>query len=143
MARKTLNFTGGAGRDAGKTFLITEMSARAGHAWATRMLLALLNSGIEIDEDIIDRGLAGLATVAMSAIGKISPAAAGPLMDELLDCVQSVQEKGTRKWIDDDFEEIATIFQLQKAVFSLHVEPFISGGLLTSESPKAAEQPAS
>lgn len=138
MARKEIIWTATAGRDSGKKFLITEMSARAGHAWAARLLLALMGSGVEIDDDIAARGLAGLATVAISAVGKVAPAVAIPLMDELLDCVQSVQEKATRKWIDDDFEEVATIFQLQKAVFDLHVEPFTSGGLLTSASTKEA-----
>lgn len=136
MARKELIWTATVGRDNGKKFQITEMSARAGHAWATRLMLALMGSGAEIDDDIAERGLAGLATVAMSAIGKVAPDVAIPLMDELLDCVQSVQEKGVRKWIDDDFEEIATIFQLQKATFDLHIEPFTSGGPSTSASTK-------
>jgi len=136
MARKEIIWTAAVGRDSGKKFQITEMSARAGHAWATRLLLALMSSGVEIDEDIAERGLAGLATVALTAVGKVQSAVALPLLDELLGCVMSVQEKGVRKWIDDDFEEVATIFQLQKAVFDLHVEPFTSGGLLTSASTK-------
>lgn len=142
MARIEQTFVATVGRDAGKRFLITEMSARAGHAWATRMLLALLSSGIEVDDDIMDKGLAGLATIAMGAIGKLPPEQVGPLLEELLSCVQSVQERGNRKLIDDDFEEIATIFQLQKAVFSLHIEPFTSGGQSTSALPKVAETAA-
>lgn len=142
MARKEITFIATTDRDKGKKFLITEMSARAGHAWATRALLALMSSGVDIDDDIASRGLAGLATLAMSALGKVPAAAAGPLLDELLDCVQSVQEKATRKWIDDDFEEIATIFQLQKAVLAMHIEPFISGGPLTSALSKEPEQAA-
>jgi hypothetical protein len=142
MARKELTFTATTGRDKGKKFLITEMSARAGHAWATRALLALMSSGVEIDEDIASKGLAGLATVAMGAIGKLPAAQVAPLLDELLDCVLSIQERANRKWMDDDFEEIATIFELQKAVFGLHIEPFISGGPLTSALPMEPEQAA-
>ena len=138
MALQEIMWVATAGRDKGKRFLITEMPARKGHKWATRLLLALLGSGVEIDEDIAERGLAGVATVAMQAIGKVHPDIAMPLMDELLDCVQSVQDLGTRKWIDDDFEEIATIFQLQRAVFQMHIEPFISGGPSTSASTKEA-----
>jgi hypothetical protein len=138
MARKEIIWTAPFGRDKGKKFQITEMSARAGHAWATRLLLALMGSGVEIDEDIASRGLAGLATVALSAVGKVQSEVALPLMDELLSCVQSVQERATRPWIDDDFEEVATIFQLQKAVFDLHVAPFISGDPSTSASTKEA-----
>ncbi len=139
MARKELIFTADTGRDTGKKFRITEMSARAGHAWATRLLLAFMSSGMEIPEDIASRGLAGVASIAMGALGKLDAVQVEPLMNELLNCVESVQERATRKWIDDDFEEIATIFQLQKAVFALHVEPFTSGGPLTSESQKAPE----
>lgn len=142
MARKESTFTGAKGRDAGKTFLITEMSARAGHAWATRLMFALMNGGVEIDEAIMDRGLAGIATMALSALGNVPITVGAPLMDELLSCVQIVQEKATRKLIEDDFEEVQTIFDLQKAVFMMHIEPFISGGLLTSASAKAAEQTA-
>lgn len=138
MARKELIFTATAGRDSGKRFLITEMSARAGHAWATRAILALMSSGMEISDDIASKGLAGLATMALSALGKIPADQAAPLLDELLTCVQSMQEAGTRRLVESDFEEIKTIFELQKAVFSLHTKPFISGGPSTSESPSTA-----
>lgn len=141
MARKEFVWTASTGRDKGKKFLITEMSARAGHEWATRLLLAFLATGLEIPEDVADRGLAGLASMAgdlFASIGKVPPAVALPLMDQLLLCVQSVQEKGVRKLFDDDLEEISTIFQLQMVVFNLHVEPFTSGGLSTSESPQEA-----
>lgn len=143
MALIEETFKATVGRDVGKTFLITEMSPRKAHKWATRVLFAMLNSGIEIDEDTMDRGLAGVAAMAVSAIGKIPVEVAEPLMDELLACVQSVQEKATRTLIESDIEEAATIFQLQKAALMLHIQPFISGGLLTSVSaPGAGTQPA-
>lgn len=139
MARKEIDWNGGTGRDSGKVFRITEMSARAGHSWATRMLLALMGAGVEIDEDIMSRGLAGLATIAIAALGKTPPTVAMPLMDELMACVQSVQPAAVRRLMDDDIEEIATIFMLQKAVFQLHIEPFTSGGLLSSPSNPTAQ----
>lgn len=138
MARKELVFTATAGRDKGKKFAITEMSAVAGHKWATRMLLALAGSGMAIDDEVLSRGMAGVASLAASAFGRIDPDALEPLMQELLSCVKSQQEKLTRSLIDDDFEEIQTIFELQKAVFMLHIEPFMSGASLTSGSPKEA-----
>lgn len=140
MARNQITFNGVGGRDAGKQFQITEMSARAGHTWATRAILAMMSAGVEIPEDLADKGMAGLAVVGLKALGKVPPHVAIPLMDELLDCVTIVMPAATRKWINDDFEEIATIFQLQKAVFSMHVEPFISGG--PSTSVQTASEPA-
>jgi hypothetical protein len=138
MARKELDWSGATGRDAGKKFHITEMSARAGHDWATRALLALANSGADVGEDIMSRGLAGIASLALNLLGRIPADRATPLLNELLGCVTIDHGKGSRKLIDDDFEEIATIFQLQKEVFMLHIEPFTQGGLLTSESSPTA-----
>jgi hypothetical protein len=138
MARKVIIFTATMGRDAGQKFQITEMSARAGHQWATRAILALMSSGADIPDDLESGGMAALAVVGMKAIGKLPAEVASPLLDELLDCVQIVMEKATRAWQDDDFQEIATLFQLQKAVFSLHIEPFISGGPSTSALATAA-----
>jgi hypothetical protein len=139
MARKELDYSAKFGRDAGKQFRITEMSARRGYDWATRVMFALLNSGVEMDEDIAERGLAGLASVAMSMLGKIPASMAKPLMDELLDCVKIVFKDASRALIEDDIEEFVTIFELQKAVFMLHVQPFISGGPLTSGSAPTAQ----
>lgn len=142
MARTEKIFKEAKGRDAGKVFVITEMSARAGHAWATRALLGLMSSGIDLDDDIVSRGMAGLASVAFQAIGKLDPTVAGPLLDQLLDCVTVQMPSVTRKWIDDDFEEIETIFTLQKEAFMLHIAPFMSGGPLTSVSQVATKTAA-
>lgn len=141
MARYTSTFTADKGRDKGKKFLLTEMSPRAAHLWATRMLLGMAAGGLEID-GIEDKGLAGLATMAMTAIAKIPEMTAIPLLNQLLDCVQSVQERATRELFEDDIEEVATLFLLQKAVLELHINPFISGDPLTSESAKEPGQTA-
>lgn len=138
MARKELDWSGATGRDAGKKFHITEMSARAGHDWATRALLAMANSGVKIDEETMKRGLAGIASLALEMLGGVQYEKAQPLQSELLKCVTIDYGKGPRPLIDDDFEEIATIFQLQKEVFMLHIEPFTQGGLLTSASSPTA-----
>lgn len=134
MGRKQIDFKATFGRDKGKTFRITELSAVSAHDWATRVLFAMFNAGIELDEDMLGRGMAALASLALTTIGKIPVGLGKPLMDELLTSVEIVFPNATRKLIDDDFEEVATIFQLQRAVFMLHVEPFTSGDPLTSES---------
>jgi len=142
MARKQITWAGATGRDAGKQFQITEMSARAAHDWATRALLAMANSGVEVGDDIMSRGLAGIASLALNLLGRIPADRALPLLDELLNCVMIDFGKGSRKLIDDDFEEVSTIFQLQKEVFMLHIEPFTQGGLLTSGSSPTAQSQA-
>ena len=62
MARNTKSLTISAeGRDKGKTFLLTEMSAVRAEKWAARAVLALLKSGVELPEDAAQAGLAGIA----------------------------------------------------------------------------------
>jgi hypothetical protein len=129
MARKELRIKmTNAGRDEGKTFVITEMSARKAHAWATRALFALLNGGLEIPDNIAEAGFAGLATMGIEAIGKIPFDAAEPQLAELLQCVKIAPDPAhpdiVRNCIDDDFEEFATIFRLQKETLSLHIDFF-------------------
>ena len=129
MARKELRIKmTNAGRDEGKTFVITEMSARKAHAWATRALFALMNGGLEIPENIADAGFAGLASMGIEAIGKIPFDDAAPLLAELLQCVQIAPDPAhpeiVRNCIDDDFEEFATLFRLQKEAIALHLDFF-------------------
>lgn len=142
MARKELIHTATFGRDAGARFKITEMSARAGHAWACRFILALVNAGADIPDNLRGSGMAGVAAMALQSIGNINSEVALGLMDELLLCVTTLQEGGERKLINDDFQEIKTIFDLQKAVFDMHISPFIQGGSSTSESAPKADQTA-
>jgi hypothetical protein len=129
MTRKTLNVKiTDAGRDQGKVFVITEMSARRGHQWATRALFGLMNTGIDLPSNVLSAGFAGLANIGIKALGNLPIAAAGPLMDELLTCVQIMPDPAkpnvVRGLIDDDTEEVITIFKLQKEVLALHTDFF-------------------
>lgn len=128
MARKVTQFpVEKEGRDKGKTFVITEMSAVQAHEWATKAIFAILNSGIDMPDDLAQMGLPGLAVMGMGAITNIPHAVAKPLLDELMTCVQIKVEKTTRALYPDDFEEVTTIFDLQREVLSMHIAPFISG----------------
>ncbi|MDG7050806.1 MAG: hypothetical protein JRZ94_06355 [Nitrososphaerota archaeon] len=140
--RKELIYKATNGRDAGKEFLITEMSARKAHSWATRALFAVMNAGLEVPEEYADAGFAGLAAVVSSGdkellgmfiktLGKVNVELAEPLLNELLDCVQMLPDAGNhnikRKLIDEDIEEVSTIFTLQKEALVLHMS-FFTGG---------------
>lgn len=138
MARKELKYTvTDQGRDFGKVYVLTEMSARAGHAWATRALFGAMNGGVDIPDNILSAGFAGLATVLLRSLGKMSVYVAQPLLDELLDCVKVMPDPSkpnvVRALIDDDTEEVKTIFMLQKEVLSLHMDFFTSAAQSTSE----------
>lgn len=135
MARKIVEYkVEKANRDKDKIFVITEMSAVQGHEWATKALFAILNSGVEMSDEMAGMGLAGLAVMGMGAITKIPHAVAKPLLDELLTCVHIKQEKVTRPLVPEDFEEVMTIFDVQREVLTMHIVPFISGGVHNSPS---------
>lgn len=143
MARKTATVKIDApGRDFGKTFVITELSAFAAEEWAGRALFAMLNAGVEIPDNISRAGLAGVAALGIGALTKISFDAAKPLLDEMLGCVQiQPSPKVTRALIDDDIEEVATLLTLRKEVLNLHMDFFTAADLSTSESGPASQTP--
>lgn len=147
MARKQLKYTvGDAGRDQGKVFLITEMPARHGHQWATRVLFGVMNAGIEIPDNVLNAGFAGIAAIGIKALGKLPVSVAEPLLNELMTCVQIMPNPANpdivRNLIDDDTEEILTIFKLQKEVLALHVDFFTTVASQTSVSATGTAMPA-
>lgn len=134
--RKSATFTASAGRDAGKVFKLTEMSADDAERWAMRAFFALMNAGVEIPDDIAIMGLAGIAQIGIKALTKVQFEAAEPLLQDMMDCVQLIPDPSKpnvqRALIDGDIEEIQTRLQLRKAVFDLHVEFLKSDALSTS-----------
>ncbi|MFK2876889.1 hypothetical protein [Rhodanobacter hydrolyticus] len=110
-------------RDKGRSFLLKEMPATQGEWWAFRAFVALARGGVELPEDLKEMGMAGVARLTLSQIGKMSPADAKPLMDELYRQVQVVADPKngfTRELIEDDIDEIATHFKLKWELIKLH-----------------------
>ncbi len=126
MARRTLNWTAVDGRDKGKRFLLTEMSARDAENWALRALLALGKNGIEIPDTAFDAGMAGIARVGLGLFLKADPVTAANLLDELMACVQIQPDQRnpnvSRPLVDDDTEEVQTRMKLKIEVFKLHTD---------------------
>ena len=134
MARKQATITiDTQGRDFGKTFVLTELSAMAAEEWAGRALFAMLNSGVEIPDSIARAGLAGVAALGITSLTKLSFDAAKPLLNDMLACVQVRPSPNvTRVLIEDDIEEVATLLTLRKEVFNLHLSFFTGAGESTS-----------
>lgn len=121
------------GRDAGKTYKITEMPAAQGEWWATRVMILFSGSGYEIPLDVAGRGMEAIALVGWNTImrTKIDPGALKPLFDELMTCVQMVPDPKTadrmtgapvaHELMPDDIEEIGTRFWLKSEVVRVHV----------------------
>jgi hypothetical protein len=146
MARKELTLTiDMPGRDVNKSFFIREMSATKAERWATRALLALLKSGIEIPEDIAQAGLAGVAAMGLRAFGGIDFSDAEPLLAEMMTCVQIIPDASRpmvkRALVEDDIEEVTTLLRLREEVLSLHLNFSIAAFRLklTAANQTAAE----
>ncbi len=137
--RKTKTLTlAGDDRDAGKTFLLTEMSAMAAERWATQAFLALAKSGVEIPDDIASRGLQGVAALGWQALAGLEYVHAEPLLATMLGCVQIVEKHITRPVLEDDIEEVATLLTLRKEVFGLHVDFSKLAAKSTASTPPAS-----
>ena len=120
------------GRDAGKTFLITEMPLLQADRWAQQALFALARSGIETQQFDEDEGMLGMAKVALNAISHIDPLVSNELMNELLTCVQIVPSGGVARDLifDDDsgdIEDVKTLFMLRKEALLIHLD-FLTAG---------------
>ena len=143
MARKETTFIADTGRDTGKQFIITEMSASQAESWAFRVILAVGNAGIEIPEGLASQGMAGLMAIGYMNLLKIPFDAAKPLLDDMMGCVQIVPSSSIRRaLIEEDIEEVVTRLQLRKAVWSLHMDFFLDGSKSTSESNPQEQTPS-
>lgn len=115
------------GRDAQKSFLITEMAAEQAEFWAVRALLALAKSGVEVPDDIMYRGMAGVAAMGIRAFGGISWADAKPLLDEVFGCIAFLPNPATPQTVitgplvSSQIEEVSTRLRLREEVLSLHL----------------------
>lgn len=138
MARNVVNYTvKDEGRDVGKIFVLTEMSASRAEAWAMRAILALMASGAQVPEGFERMGMAGMAEIGFKMLAGLRWEVAEPLLDEMWECVQIMPDPAkphvVRKLFDGDIEEIATRVKLRVEVWKLHadflkaVAPSLSG----------------
>lgn len=127
------------GRDKGKRFLITEMSAMSAEKWATRGFLALAHAGVEVPANLSGMGLAGFAALGLQALNNLRFEDAEPLLDEMMACVQIVRDPKVpdvaMPLMPDDIEEVATIARLRAEVFSLHVGFSLADALSKLKAP--------
>lgn len=124
------------GRDKGKMFLIKELPASQVERWATRALFVMMNCGVEVPDNLLSAGLAGIAAVGIKSLTKVPYEQAEPLFDEMMTCIAIVPDprqplvkrgyEGVGAMIEDDIEDVTTRLILRKAVFELHMDFFIS-----------------
>lgn len=150
MPRKVLEYTvpaaaeGELNRDAGKTFLVTEMPSLKAEKWAMRAFLAIAKNGVDLPPTAIQSGFAGLVPYLTNLVGLVRWEDAEPLLDEMLECVQwqaIVDGQGTRFARrlnpNEDVEEVGTLLTLRKEVIQLHkgfLKAAVLSGLETAAS---------
>lgn len=129
MARKEIPFiVETEGRDKGKEFLITEMSAWDADSLAQDIFRAMGDSNYSsIPADVIAMGCSGLATVGLSVISASSPEVARQLRDRLMSTVDIIitndGQRQQRKVNGSlDFEEVSTIRTLLDKVFQVNFD---------------------
>lgn len=129
MARKEIIYiVDTEGRDNGKEFIITEMSAWDADSLAQDIFRAMGDSNYTgIPADVIAMGCAGLATVGLSVISASSPDVAHTLRDRLMSTVEIVithDSNRNRRQVKGsiDFEEVSTIRKLLDKVFQTNFD---------------------
>lgn len=114
------------GRDAGKTFILTEKSAMAAEMWALRVFLALARTGLQIPEELKAMGLMGLAILSIDAARFMQFDDAKVVLSELMECVKIVPDPDnnpdfSRPLVENDISEIRTLLMLKREVLELHL----------------------
>lgn len=123
-------------RDQGKEYLITEASTDQTESWAMRAILAAMNAGAEIPQDVADAGLAGIVQLGIKGISLIPYEAAKPLFDEMMTCVQYKVKDGITRplGMDGDIEEVSTKLLLRKEIIKLHTSFFTDENLSNGDT---------
>lgn len=86
------------GSDAGKTFIVSQMSLLAGDSWANRAALAVMRSGVDVSSlkgmTVQDGKFVGMLDIAnvisviLKALGGVDERTAQSLLDELLGVIK-------------------------------------------------------
>lgn len=129
MARRTKHVTipsdDPENRDAGKTFLLTEMDAEQAEEWGLRALLALTAAGAEVPDDFEGGGMAAVAAMGVQALQGLKFDEVKPLWQQMFECIQICPDSRNiqvaRSLVPDDIEEVDTRLRLRKEIVELHV----------------------
>lgn len=116
------------GRDAGKIYVITEMSAVAAEKWAIGMFLVLKGTAMQIPPEIERFGMIAVARAGINAFlaSDVDRTKLEPLLDQMLTCIKRVRDPRAPEVVTplrlelDDVEEVATLGWLRSEVLRVH-----------------------
>jgi hypothetical protein len=135
--RKTSTITIKEGRDKGTKFLITEWPAVQIEHWIMRAYFGLGEAGVELPPEVLQLGAIGIAYAIASKAIQMPSALGIQLADELMECVQRVEEKMTRSLVDNDIEDVSTRLLLKLEVLKLTFGFFDFAAFLSSALPES------
>lgn len=129
---KTKTVTIEKGRDAGKTFLITEMPAIQADEWAHRLLEQAANSGVDlknVDALSVDtksmKGMIEIGAQVFTILGRIPYEISRQMKFDILDsCVKIVPKSGDARtclW-DQEIEDFQNFTILAAHAIGIHVD---------------------
>ena len=135
MAREFIDVhIGESGRDAGKVFRVTEMTAEDAEWWALRAMSVIVEADTDGSLEKLMVMMVG-ETEKLSALGvmqvlkllsKADPYKVRPLWDEMKGCWQLVPEKGiTAPLVENSIEEVSTLLTLRMKTLELHFDFFM------------------
>lgn len=121
------------GRDAGKTFLITEMDAWDAEAWGQKAYGCMVRAGLKPPQPGILTGMAAVAVYGVSAFLSAPWADIEPLLKEMFDkCVRIKEPEIVREVTRDDIEEVQTLLRLREEAVKLHTDFSIAANVLAA-----------
>lgn len=122
----------GFGRDAGKTFLITEWPAETAENWAWRAIIAYNRGGGQIPIEAMQGGMEAIFWLGVNTFlrGQMQADEVIPILNELLKCVQIIRDPKAmavdgsgavvHPLLPDDIEEVKTRLWLRSEVLRVH-----------------------
>lgn len=124
------------GRDAGKTFIITEMAAIPTEEWGQRAYGCMVRSGLKTPQlGGVLNGLAAVSVYGLSAFLAAPWVEVQPLLREMIDKCVKIKEEAFplgRALTDDDIEEVVTLLNLREEAVKLHTDFSLSVGVLSA-----------
>lgn len=140
MAIKATTVTITEGRDRGKKFKITEWPCIRSEHWILRAVFGLGKAGVEIPPEILQLGAAATVYAIASQASRIPSRLGIRLADELMECVQRVEDKLDRSLVDEDIEDVTTRLRLKGEVLKLIFGFFVPAASPSSAPPVSGAQ---
>lgn len=126
---KSIEWSPAEGKDAGKCFVITRMSAFTADKWARNVVRALGRAGARTPREALQSGIAGLSGQSMALFSHMSDEDCDMAFSGLLDCVKIRRDPSNPSiepapLIEADITDANTLPELRTEAFRLNVDFF-------------------